>query len=252
MSGSATLATARFRFATAATRIRATRTSFPRAGAEPSMPAAETAPPSCATDTLPSAGVHRATRVRVAHSTARARSRTIAATPERSETMTTITDTPEWKALIAHFEELQDAHLRDLFAADPQRGERLDGRGRGPLPRLLEEPPDRGDHPRSSSPSPRRAGPARTDRRHVRRREDQRDRAAVRAPRGAAVPRDQQLVVDGVDVVPQVHAVLDKMARSRTRCGRARTPGTRASGSATSSTSASAAPTSGRRWRTTR
>src|SRR5215218_10478633 len=40
MSGSATLATARFRLATAATRISATRTSGPRAGARSTSPPA--------------------------------------------------------------------------------------------------------------------------------------------------------------------------------------------------------------------
>ena len=39
--------------------------------------------------------------------------------------MAPITETPEWRALDAHFEEMRDVHLRDLFAADPQRGERL-------------------------------------------------------------------------------------------------------------------------------
>src|SRR6202030_338825 len=33
--------------------------------------------------------------------------------------------TPAWEALAAHQRELGDRHLRDLFAADPSRGERL-------------------------------------------------------------------------------------------------------------------------------
>src|SRR5689334_16256630 len=36
-----------------------------------------------------------------------------------------------WKALESHFAELRDTHLRDLFAADPQRGERLVADGAG-------------------------------------------------------------------------------------------------------------------------
>ena len=32
---------------------------------------------------------------------------------------------PEWKALAAHYEAVRDLHLRDLFAKDPARGERL-------------------------------------------------------------------------------------------------------------------------------
>ena len=33
--------------------------------------------------------------------------------------------TPEWRAVRAHAERLRDVHLRDLFAADPGRAERL-------------------------------------------------------------------------------------------------------------------------------
>ena len=36
-----------------------------------------------------------------------------------------ITDTAEWRALNEHYGEVQALHLRDLFAQDPQRGERL-------------------------------------------------------------------------------------------------------------------------------
>ena len=39
--------------------------------------------------------------------------------------MASITGTPEWRALEAHHRELRDVHLRDLFAADPARGEAL-------------------------------------------------------------------------------------------------------------------------------
>ena len=39
--------------------------------------------------------------------------------------MTTITDTPAWQALARHAEAVRDLHMRDLFAADPQRFERF-------------------------------------------------------------------------------------------------------------------------------
>ena len=32
---------------------------------------------------------------------------------------------PAWKALEAHYEKIRDQHLRQLFADDPKRGERL-------------------------------------------------------------------------------------------------------------------------------
>ena len=36
-----------------------------------------------------------------------------------------ITGTSEWQALVAHANKIRASHLRDLFAADPQRGTRL-------------------------------------------------------------------------------------------------------------------------------
>ena len=59
----------------------------------------------------------------------------------------------------------------------------------------------------------RGVGPARADRRDVPRREDQRHREPRRAARRAARARAaRRIVVDGEDVVPQVHEVLDRMA----------------------------------------
>src|ERR671924_469161 len=97
---------------------------------------------------------------------------------------TPLTERPAWTALAQHYQQIKDIHLRQLFDADPQRGERLaeesglrariDAMFRGEKINLTE------------------------------------DRAvlhiALRAPRGASI------VVDGENVVPQVHAVLDKMA----------------------------------------
>src|SRR6187397_202494 len=39
--------------------------------------------------------------------------------------------TGAWQALAAHADELRDTHLRDLFAADPDRAERLTGEAAG-------------------------------------------------------------------------------------------------------------------------
>src|SRR4029450_7856809 len=36
-----------------------------------------------------------------------------------------LTKRPPWKALATHYKEMKDWHLRDLFADDAQRGERL-------------------------------------------------------------------------------------------------------------------------------
>ena len=37
------------------------------------------------------------------------------------DTNLAINDTPEWKALHEHYENTKDDHIRDMFAADPQR-----------------------------------------------------------------------------------------------------------------------------------
>ena len=41
------------------------------------------------------------------------------------------TECPAWKALKAHFQELRKLHLRDLFAEDPNRGQRLTAEAAG-------------------------------------------------------------------------------------------------------------------------
>ena len=60
-------------------------------------------------------------------------------------------------------------HLRELFADDPGRGERLTAEAVGPLPRLLQEPHHRRDA-EAPGAAGRGIGPARADRRHVPRR----------------------------------------------------------------------------------
>src|SRR5690242_20369661 len=42
-----------------------------------------------------------------------------------------LTQLPAWQALAAHYEAIKRAHLRELFAADPSRGERLTAEGAG-------------------------------------------------------------------------------------------------------------------------
>ncbi len=118
---------------------------------------------------------------------------------------------PAWKRLEAHHQEMRDVHLRRLFADDPGRGERLtlDAVGLfldysknrvttetlGLLLELAAESDLRG----------RIDAMFRGEKINV-----TEDRAvlhvALRAPSG------QSIFVDGEDVVPQVHAVLDRMA----------------------------------------
>jgi glucose-6-phosphate isomerase len=133
-----------------------------------------------------------------------------------SATATPLTGRPAWKALEAHARALQPVHLRTLFAGDPSRGGRLTAEGAGLfldysknrvtdetielLVRLAEE----------SGLRARIEAMFRGDRINV-----TENRAvlhvALRAPRSAAI------VVDGKDVVPDVHAVLDRTADFVTR-----------------------------------
>ncbi|MBO0800325.1 MAG: glucose-6-phosphate isomerase [Blastocatellia bacterium] len=124
---------------------------------------------------------------------------------------TSLTQRPAWQALERHFLKNKDVHLRKLFADDPQRGERFSVEAAGlyldysknritdETIRLLIglaeecglrehiEAMFRGDKINLSE-----------------------DRAALHIALRA--PRDAHILVDGVDVVPEVHDVLDRMA----------------------------------------
>ncbi len=131
-----------------------------------------------------------------------------------------LTQRPAWKALAAHHKKIQKLHLRKLFADDPKRGERLKVEAAGLyldysknritektlklLIQLAEE----------SGLRERIAAMFRGEKINI-----SENRAvlhtALRTPRGATI------VVDGKNVVPEVHAVLDKMAdfSNRVRSG---------------------------------
>ncbi len=141
---------------------------------------------------------------------------------------------------------MRDRHLRELFADDPGRGERLTVEAAGlyldysknrvtdeTLKLLVQLAEESGLRERIDAMF-RGEKINVTEHRAVL-------HVALRAPKG------QSIVVDGKDVVPEVHAVLDKMAGVLRPGPQRRVEGPhRASGSATSSTSASAARTSAR------
>ncbi|HEV2107269.1 MAG TPA: glucose-6-phosphate isomerase [Thermomicrobiales bacterium] len=122
-----------------------------------------------------------------------------------------LTQLPEWKALEQHYQELRHRHLRDLFAEDPQRGERLVAEGAGLYL----------DYSKNClTRETLQLLIALADARGVRRRTEAmfsgekinttEDRAVLHVALRA--PRDATIRVDGENVVPAVHAVLDKMA----------------------------------------
>jgi len=122
-----------------------------------------------------------------------------------------ISETPEWQALAAHSRTLRDRHLRDLFAEDPGRGERLTCRA-GDL--YLDYSKNRltDETVRLLVALAERAGlRERTEAmfrgEHINTTED---RAVLHV--ALRDPRTSGLVVDGADVNAQVHEVLDRMA----------------------------------------
>jgi glucose-6-phosphate isomerase len=116
-----------------------------------------------------------------------------------------------FRALQAHHEAIKDRHLRELFAEDPERGERLTATAGGlyldysknrvtaETMRLLVE------LARESGVEERRDAMFRGDRINV-----SEDRSVLHV--ALRMPREASLIVDGVDVVKQVHDVLDRMA----------------------------------------
>ncbi len=131
-----------------------------------------------------------------------------------------LTARPEWQALLAHHAEQKDVHLRDLFRNDAGRAERFSLRAAGlyldyskhriterTLSLLLDLAAAAGLRQRIDAMF---AG------------------EKINSTEGRAVlhvalraPRDRKILVDGKDVVPEVHAVLDKMAEfsERVRSG---------------------------------
>ena len=125
-----------------------------------------------------------------------------------------------WKALEAHYRRVRELHLRNLFADDPTRGERMAAHGAGlhldysknritdqTLKLLIQLAEESGLQTRIDDMF-RGEKINTTEKRAVL-------HVALRAPRGASI------FVDGVNVVPQVHAVLERMSHfcNRVRSG---------------------------------
>ena len=131
-----------------------------------------------------------------------------------------LTQRPAWQALEEHYSKMRDVHMRQLFADDPQRGEHFTTEAIGiyfdysknritdeTLQLLLQLA-------ESSNLRERIDAMFRGDKINV---TEQRAvlHVALRAP------KDETITVDGENVVPEVHKVLDKMANfaNRVRSG---------------------------------
>jgi glucose-6-phosphate isomerase len=133
----------------------------------------------------------------------------------------TLMERPAWKALEEHYQKVRNVHLRSLFADDPRRGERMTAEGAGlyldysknritdeTIGLLLNLAEECGLRERIG-------GMFRGEKINI-----TENRAVLHIALRA--PKSEKILVDGVDVVPEVHAVLDKMAAfsERVRTGR--------------------------------
>ena len=142
------------------------------------------------------------------------------ATSERKSgqgsTVRPLTKRPAWKALQTHFRTIKEVHLRTLFEEDPGRGERLAVEGAGlyldysknritgeTMRLLLQLAEESGLQQRIQAMFSGEKINI-TEKRAVL-------HVALRAP------SDQTILVDGENVVPSVHAVLDKMTEFANR-----------------------------------
>ncbi|HUE36269.1 MAG TPA: glucose-6-phosphate isomerase, partial [Candidatus Acidoferrum sp.] len=136
------------------------------------------------------------------------------------KTVKSLTQQTAWKSLAAHSKEIKKLHLRDLFARDTKRGERLTVEGAGlfldysknritekTLKLLLQLAKETGLRKKMDAMFSGEKINITENRAvlHV----------ALRSPKGSTI------LVDGKNVAPEVHAVLDKMAAfaNRVRSG---------------------------------
>jgi glucose-6-phosphate isomerase len=122
-----------------------------------------------------------------------------------------LVERPVWKALEAHYDQVRNLHLRQLFADDPRRGEEMAAEAAGIYLDYSKNRITREtlgllvDLAEAVGLRARIDAMFRGEKINV---SEQRAvlHVALRAPRGASI------VVDGENVVPGVHAVLDRMA----------------------------------------
>jgi glucose-6-phosphate isomerase len=134
----------------------------------------------------------------------------VSASDATSTDPTDVTTTSEWAALAQHYASIGEKHLRELFDTDPDRAEAMTATGADLLLDYSKHRITRDTLPLLVALARRAGLPERTEAmfagRHINTSED---RAVLHT--ALRLPRDTQLVVDGQDVVSDVHAVLDRM-----------------------------------------
>ncbi len=128
--------------------------------------------------------------------------------------MTALRERPAWQDLERHFSQLRDTHLRELFAADPARGERLIAEAAGlyldfSKNRVTDETMMLlGRLALECGVPERREAMFAGERINV-----SENRPVLHV--ALRMPRNRSLLLDGVDVVKQVHEVLRPDGRLR-------------------------------------
>jgi glucose-6-phosphate isomerase len=126
------------------------------------------------------------------------------------EALVPLRERAAWVALERHHAEIRDRHLRELFAADPGRGERMAAEAAGlyldySKHRITDETiPLLTAVAEATGMPERREAMFRGERINV-----SENRPVLHV--ALRMPRERSLLVDGVDVVRQVHEVLDRM-----------------------------------------
>src|ERR1700728_1361134 len=136
---------------------------------------------------------------------------TVVEESKKSQSIRSFTRRDAFKALQAHYKQIRTRHLRELFAEDPERGKRLTAEAAGlffdysknritdeTIQLLLKLADESGLRQRIDAMF-RGEKINVTEKRAVL-------HVALRAPKGSSI------LVDRKDVVPEVHAVLDRMA----------------------------------------
>ena len=131
-----------------------------------------------------------------------------------------INETAEWQALTTHQKDLATQHLRDLFSADPDRAKKFSMQSDGLLldyskNRISDETID------LLVALAEKAGlPSSIEQMFTGEKINKTENRAV-LHTALRAPKDSKLEVDGEDIIPEIHAVLDKMAHfsDRVRSG---------------------------------
>jgi len=120
-------------------------------------------------------------------------------------------DTPTWRALVAHQAKIKDAHLRQLFADDPKRAEKFTAEGAGILLDYSKNRIDDETIQLLLRLAKERGVAARRDAMFRGEKINPTEKRAVLHV-ALRAPREEVIEVDGHNVVPDVHAVLDRMS----------------------------------------